>query len=1028
MFDQFSERHIGVSNPAELQKMLDVIGVRSIDELLSQVIPQSIRLKKPLALPEKGMSEYEFAAHIRALADRNRCLRSFIGMGYYPCAVPAAVSRNVFENPAWYTSYTPYQAEISQGRLEALLNFQTAVISLTGMEIGNCSLLDEGTAAAEAMLMMFSLRSREAVREGRNQLFVDRNLFPQTLDVLLTRSEPFGIELIVDDYDEYEFTGREFGAVVQYPAADGAVRDYADFTAAAHARGALVTAVCDLLALALLAGTVPMASAASADLTYDVDEDSGVWLDADDFQEIYEDDNGGYLEYVEFTDYDDFDDYGYFTFEDFDRYGFDDVDSKALENYEFYYDRADADDYDIDLDTLRFETYDNIDSDTLDFDVRLYGDEGSFYATVRIDVEGGSRSGSGDVELTYKVDPGDDVTVDAEDFWDLFDEEDGRYDELEYVEFTSYDDFDDFGYFGADGYDSDDYIPDYELNDSDLDDAMFYYDENDVWYDYDFELDTLTFYADRNADADTLAFDFTMHGVDGDKVYGTLYIEVGKGSGTSSKGDLTYQVDPDDDVTLDAEDFYDFFYDESDYDELEYVEFTDYDDFDDYGCFYADGYDSDDYTRDYELNDSDLDDAVFYYDEDDIWDDYDFELDTLTFAADRNADEDTLTFDVTMRGVKGDKISATLTIEIGKGSSTGTKVTGDIIYEVDPDDSVTFDRDDFWDFLDDETGDDLEYVRFTDADGLDDWGELYSYDYDDDRTYFDESDLDDGYFYYDSKDLFYDEDFTLDDLTFVADRDADGKVVELDFTAYGEDGDKAYGTVAIAIGDVGGTGVAAEGGDIRYYTDYSGRVQINANDIARFFEESYPGYTLQYVTFKDAPTYGSLYYNYYGTSSYGSSSSLRITDDNCDDIDFYFSPSSSQHALSELTYIPSGVNYCAQIPFTAYGSGSRSVSGTILISVNLSEVPDVYGPTPRNTAVTFPAASIYTAVAQSSGLGLASIQLLELPATNEGVIYVGSGLLTCYCCSCVNLHRAAFGVFDRYNLVGMHGRGSKLRH
>lgn len=288
------------------------------------------------------------------------------------------------------------------------------------------------------------------------------------------------------------------------------------------------------------------------------------------------------------------------------------------------------------------------------------------------------------------------------------------------MEFTSYDDFDDFGYFGADGYDSDDYIPDYELNDSDLDDAMFYYDENDVWHDYDFELDTLTFYADRNADADTLAFDFTMHGVDGDKVYGTLYIEVGKGSGTSSKGDLTYQVDPDDDVTLDAEDFYDFFYDESDYDELEYVEFTDYDDFDDYGCFYADGYDSDDYTRDYELNDSDLDDAVFYYDEDDIWDDYDFELDTLTFAADRNADEDTLTFDVTMRGVKGDKISATLTIEIGKGSGTGTKVKGDIIYEVDPDDSVTFDRDDFWDFLDDETGDDLEYVRFTDADGLDD--------------------------------------------------------------------------------------------------------------------------------------------------------------------------------------------------------------------------------------------------------------------------------------------------------------------
>ncbi len=252
MFDSFASRHIGVNNEKDLQAMLDVIGVRSVDELVSQVIPSSIRLKKPLALPREGMSEYAFAAHIRALAERNRPLRSFIGMGYYPCAVPAAVARNVFENPAWYTSYTPYQAEISQGRLEALLNFQTAVISLTGMEIGNCSLLDEGTATAEAMLMMFALRSREAVREGRNQLFVDRNLFPQTLDLLLTRSEPFGIELIIDDYDEYVFTGKEFGAIVQYPAADGAVRDYAAFTAEAHAKGALVTAVADLLALALL--------------------------------------------------------------------------------------------------------------------------------------------------------------------------------------------------------------------------------------------------------------------------------------------------------------------------------------------------------------------------------------------------------------------------------------------------------------------------------------------------------------------------------------------------------------------------------------------------------------------------------------------------------------------------------------------------------------------------------------------------------------------------------------------------------
>ena len=250
-FDRFASRHIG-PDAAQLKEMLEVIGVESREELISQVIPQSIRLRKPLALPKEGLSEFQFAQLIRSLAERNRPLRSFIGMGYYPSAVPAAISRNVFENPAWYTSYTPYQAEISQGRLEALLNYQTAIISLTGMQIGNCSLLDEATATAEAMLMMFALRSREAIKQGRNALFVDEKLFPQTMDVLLTRSEPFGIEIICDDFAEYEFTGREFGAIVQYPAADGEVRNYEGFAAKAHEAGALVTAVSDLMALVLM--------------------------------------------------------------------------------------------------------------------------------------------------------------------------------------------------------------------------------------------------------------------------------------------------------------------------------------------------------------------------------------------------------------------------------------------------------------------------------------------------------------------------------------------------------------------------------------------------------------------------------------------------------------------------------------------------------------------------------------------------------------------------------------------------------
>ena len=250
-FDSFVDRHTGLNSKEDLQQMLATIGVGSVEELLQQVIPQNIRLKKALDLPE-AMSEYEYASHIAALAAKNRTFRSFIGMGYYPNVVPAVVSRNVFENPAWYTSYTPYQAEISQGRLEALLNYQTAILSLTGMEVANCSLLDEATATAESMLMMYALRSRDAVKQGKNQLFVDENIFPQTLDVLLTRSEPFGIEIIRDDFATYEFSGKEFGAILQFPAANGEVRDYAGFAAKAHDAGVLVTAVADLLSLALL--------------------------------------------------------------------------------------------------------------------------------------------------------------------------------------------------------------------------------------------------------------------------------------------------------------------------------------------------------------------------------------------------------------------------------------------------------------------------------------------------------------------------------------------------------------------------------------------------------------------------------------------------------------------------------------------------------------------------------------------------------------------------------------------------------
>ncbi len=248
--DVFTSRHIGPRD-SEIPQMLETIGVSSLDELVAQTIPQNIRLAEPLNLAD-GISEYEFLQKIKKVASKNQVFKSFIGLGYYGTITPAVVLRNVLENPAWYTSYTPYQAEISQGRLEALLNFQTAIIDLTGMEIANASLLDEGTAAAEAMIMMFNMRSRDQVKRNANILFVDENIFPATLDVLMTRANPLGIEIQLDDFKQFEFYDRVFGAIIQYPNAEGRVQDYTEFVAKSKANETVVTVAADLMSLALL--------------------------------------------------------------------------------------------------------------------------------------------------------------------------------------------------------------------------------------------------------------------------------------------------------------------------------------------------------------------------------------------------------------------------------------------------------------------------------------------------------------------------------------------------------------------------------------------------------------------------------------------------------------------------------------------------------------------------------------------------------------------------------------------------------
>ncbi|MBO6515612.1 MAG: aminomethyl-transferring glycine dehydrogenase [Bacteroidia bacterium] len=244
--DFFKDRHNGPTE-AEQAEMLATIGVSSLDELIEKTIPENIRLTNELNI-SKALSEQDFLANLRKTASKNKVYKNYIGMGYYNTHTPAVILRNIMENPGWYTQYTPYQAEIAQGRLEALLNFQTMVMDLTGMELANASLLDEGTAAAETMTMFHNVCKRKEA----NKFFVDNSIFPQTIDIIKTRATPVGVELVFGNYTEASLDESYFGAIVQYPNANGNVSDYSDFCSKAHDSGVLVAAISDLLALTML--------------------------------------------------------------------------------------------------------------------------------------------------------------------------------------------------------------------------------------------------------------------------------------------------------------------------------------------------------------------------------------------------------------------------------------------------------------------------------------------------------------------------------------------------------------------------------------------------------------------------------------------------------------------------------------------------------------------------------------------------------------------------------------------------------
>ena len=246
---EFIQRHIG-PNHDDTQKMLSIIGLKSVDELISKTVPENIRSKKAMEIPA-GLTEFEMLQSLKKIGEKNIVAANFIGQGYYGTITPSVILRNIFENPGWYTQYTPYQAEIAQGRLESLLNFQTMITDLTGMSISNASLLDEATAAAEAMAMIFNHVNKAEVAT-QPKFFVDAAIFTQTKDVLATRANPIGIEIVEGNYKDAEINNHFFGAILQYPNSKGNIADYQQFINRVHEAGGLVILVADILALTLL--------------------------------------------------------------------------------------------------------------------------------------------------------------------------------------------------------------------------------------------------------------------------------------------------------------------------------------------------------------------------------------------------------------------------------------------------------------------------------------------------------------------------------------------------------------------------------------------------------------------------------------------------------------------------------------------------------------------------------------------------------------------------------------------------------
>ena len=736
-----------------------------------------------------------------------------------------------------------------------------------------------------------------------------------------------------------------------------------------------------LLTLVMVMTLVPAVSAkSSADLTYEVDKGDSVSFKEREFCDLYRSEYSGDPSYVVFTDYSDLDDYGYLTAVNY----YDKTVSLSesdLRNTWFYYDSHDVPkNMDYALDGLTFEANRRADSGTLRLKFEIYDADGKNYVYGTMDIKVGGGSGSSKGDITYTVKPGEEVTFDDEDFVNAYDNAGGSG-TMKYVVFEKpSSDYSNAGTvysrYGKRNATS--------FTRSELDDYKFYYGDSDYG---DYDLDELSFVADKSF-SDSIEIAFTAYGGRGskenDSVSGTLKITSSK-SASSSKGDITYTVKAGEEVTFDDDDFEKIYENSSCTGSFKYVEFSRPDSaFNDAGTLYS-RYGKRNETA---FTRSSLSSNKFYYGDSDYGD---YDLDELSFVADRTF-SGSVELSFTAYGGTGTRtnqnVTGTLVIATGKTGSSTTK--GDITYTVKAGDEVAFDDDDFEKFYNNSScSGTLKYVEFSRPDSaFNNAGTLYSRYGKRNETAFTRSSLSSNKFYYGDSDY---GDYDLDELSFVADRTFSGSIT-LSFTLYGGKNSKCdqstTGTLVITTGTSAVTSRYV--GNIRYNTTPNTALQINANDIARLFRKYTSGGSLQYLTLTSVPATGSLYYNYYNASKYGATRT-QLTASMAGSMIFSYSPASaSEYDLSELTYIPSGSNYCTALTFTGYSSSGTAVSATILISVTASPVSEVYSVTTKGTSVNFPANSVYSAVASATGFGLSSIQLLELPASTAGVLYVGS--------------------------------------